>query len=143
MGVSVADRLGLIAAVRYALALGLDAIEAAVGTGRNRLRAGLATVPGVTVRDLGERQCGIVTFTVERRTVAGAGTLKPAVRRGVTVATGVAAWAPTWIDMTRAGLDEVVRASPHYFVSPERDRSGGRDRISRLTPMTRGFTQSA
>ncbi|MFD9737428.1 aminotransferase class V-fold PLP-dependent enzyme [Umezawaea sp. NPDC059074] len=112
---SVAARLGLVEAARYALGVGLDTIAAEVGDRAKRLRAGLADLPGVRVRDLGERQCGLVTFTVD-------GVAAPEVRDrlaevGVTVTASFVS--STRIDMAKRGLDEVVRASPHYFVSPE------------------------
>lgn len=112
---SVADRLGMIAAARYALAKGLDVIEAEVGDRAARLREGLAAIPGITVRDLGERRSGIVTFTSD---VVPAVELKDRLWRE-NVAVTVSQRGSTLIDMTRRGLDEVVRASPHYFVTPE------------------------
>lgn len=123
---SIADRLGLLAAVRYALSLGVDAITAAVRDRASRLRDGLSSVPGVTVHDLGADQCGIVSFTVD-------GLPAEEVRsrlwsRGVTVTvTGVLS---TQYDMTRRALPEVVRASPHYFVSPAQLD----DAVAALTP---------
>ncbi|GAA1352483.1 aminotransferase class V-fold PLP-dependent enzyme [Saccharothrix algeriensis] len=109
-----AARLGLVAAARYALDLGLGAIAEAVRDRAGRLRAGLAELPGVRVRDIGEQQAGLVTFTVEGRSaddvraaLAGEGVTVTASRRGSTL-----------LDMTRRGLDEVVRASPHYFIEP-------------------------
>jgi cysteine desulfurase/selenocysteine lyase len=111
---SVADRLGLIAAFRYALELGLDDIAAAVQDRGERLRTGLAEVPGVTVHDLGARRCGLVTFSVEG--VSAAEVRSRLRERHITVTlTGVSS---TRYDMTRRGLTEIVRASPHYFVSP-------------------------
>jgi cysteine desulfurase / selenocysteine lyase len=111
----VAERLGLISAARYALGLGIDNIVAAVADRAGRLRAGLAEVPGVQVRDIGHQRCGIVTFTVDG---SAADSIRGALRdRNVTVAVSTAASAR--IDMTLRGLDAVVRASPHYFVSPE------------------------
>jgi cysteine desulfurase / selenocysteine lyase len=112
---SIADRLGLIAAARYALSLGIEPIAAAVRSRAAHLRAGLSSVPGVTVHDLGADRCGIVSFTVDGRT-------PPEVKahlaeRGITVTvTGVTS---TQYDMTRRALPEVVRASPHYFVSEQ------------------------
>lgn len=111
---SVADRLGLISAFRYALDLGIDAIASAVRDRAGHLRAGLAEVPGVTVHDLGTTRCGLVTFSVEGVPAAA---VRDRLRdREITVTTtGVDS---TRFDMTRRGLDVIVRASPHYFVTP-------------------------
>lgn len=111
---SIADRLGLIAAARYALELGVDAIAAEVADRARRLREGLAALPGVIVRDIGERHAGIVTFTVDG--VPADRVRERLAAQGVTVTTSYAG--STLLDMTRRGLDEVVRASPHYFIEP-------------------------
>ncbi|NUT50646.1 MAG: aminotransferase class V-fold PLP-dependent enzyme, partial [Saccharothrix sp.] len=110
----VADRLGLIAAARHALAKGLDVIEREVGARAARLREGLDALPGVTVRDVGARKSGIVTFTVDG--LPANEVRDRLAREGVTVT--VSGASSTLLDMTRRGLDEVVRASPHYFVEP-------------------------
>ncbi|MGQ0841008.1 aminotransferase class V-fold PLP-dependent enzyme [Actinokineospora sp.] len=111
----VAERLGLIAAVRYALELGIGPIADAVGARADQLRAGLAELPGVTVRDLGKEQCGLVSFTVDG---APADEVRDRLREhGVTVT--VSGRTSTLYDMTRRDLDRVIRASPHYFVSPD------------------------
>ncbi|PSL57983.1 selenocysteine lyase/cysteine desulfurase [Saccharothrix carnea] len=112
---SVADRLGFIAAARYALAKGIDVIEREVGERAGRLREGLAALPGVTVRDPGVRKAGIVTFTVDGLTATEV--RDRLAEAGVTVT--VSGASSTLLDMTRRGLDEVVRASPHYFVEPD------------------------
>lgn len=123
---SVADRLGLIAAARYALDRGVDVIEAEVADRAKRLRDGLRAIPGITVRDLGERQAGIVTFTSEH---VPALELKERLwARNVAVT--VSLRGSTMIDMTKRGLDEVVRASPHYFVTHE-EIDQALERISR------------
>jgi cysteine desulfurase/selenocysteine lyase len=111
---SVADRLGLIAAAKYALNRGLDVIEQEVADRAKRLREGLDAIPGITVRDLGEQRSGIVTFTSE---TVPAMELKDRLWADK-VAVTVSQSGSTLIDMTRRGLDEVVRASPHYFVTP-------------------------
>jgi cysteine desulfurase / selenocysteine lyase len=111
---SVADRLGLVAACRYALDLGIDAIAAAVADRGEHLRDGLAELPGVTVHDLGSQRCGLVTFSVSG---VPAAEVRDRLRgKGVTVT--VSGVTSTRYDMARRGLDEIVRASPHYFVSP-------------------------
>ena len=60
-----AAQIGLGVAVEHALSWGIDAIAArndALATG---LRARLAEIPGVTVRDRGRQLCAITTFTVD------------------------------------------------------------------------------
>ncbi|MGH3622485.1 MAG: aminotransferase class V-fold PLP-dependent enzyme [Sciscionella sp.] len=109
----VAGRLGLIAAARYALDLGVEEIADAVRERADRARAGLATIPGVLVRDLGRRRCGLVSFTVDG--VDPTEVRDRLAERDITVT--VSAPQGTRIDMTERGLSGLVRASPHYFVS--------------------------
>lgn len=110
----LAGRLGLIAAAEYALGIGLDVIAAEVGDRSARARAGLAALPGVRVHDLGERPCGIVSFTVEGVDPYVA---RDALRaRGVTITVNLPE--SSQIDMVERGLSALLRASPHYFVSP-------------------------
>lgn len=116
----VAARLGLGAAVDYLLALGPEHVEQAVRARAERLRAGLSTLDGVTVRDPGRDRCGIVTFTVDG--VAPVDVRTVLAHRDITVTTSTRA--STMIDMDRRGIDAVTRASPHYFVSDgELDRA--------------------
>lgn len=110
----VAARLGLGAAVDYLLGLGVDEVVDALGYRAQHLRDGLDRIPGATVRDLGDRRSGIVSFTMD-------GWEPDAVRdalaqRSVTVT--VSHRSSTLLDMSARRLEAVVRASPHYFVSP-------------------------
>ena len=108
---SVAGRLGLGAAIRYLLDLGIDEVASAVSARAEFARTELAALPGVTVRDLGGHRSGIVSFTVEG--------VDPNAAREVLadndVTVTVSGRGSTWVDMTRRGLDGVLRASPHYF----------------------------
>lgn len=111
----VAARLGLGAAVRYLLDLGPEQVYAAIAERAGRLRAALGELPGVTVRDLGVAHSGIVSFTVD-------GTAPVAVRDrllGKDITVSVSHRGSTLLDMSARGLDSVVRASPHCFVSEE------------------------
>lgn len=112
---SIACRLGLGVAVRYALDLGLDAIEARVQALAKQLREELSTVKGVTVRDLGWRegatQCGIVTFTHD-------GVMPDELVRRMAEDRMVIRSSPrnaTLLDMDARRLEAVARASVHYY----------------------------
>ena len=110
----VAARLGLGAAVDYLLGLGVDAVAEAVAYRAGHVRDGLAAIDGVTVTDLGEELSGIVSFTVNGRDPQD---IRDALaERSVTVT--VSHRSSTLLDMTARNLQSVVRASPHYFVSP-------------------------
>lgn len=112
---SVAARLGLIAAARYALDIGMDTIGAQVCERGRLLRTALAAIPGVSTHDPGRERSGIVTFSV-------AGVPAEQVRdilweQGIVVTGGRGPAAR--IDMTARGITEFVRASPHYFVTEQ------------------------
>ena len=108
---AAATRLGFGVAVEYALALGLKKIERRVQDLAARLRERLAEVEGVTVRDLGRVRCGIVTFTCDGHSP---GEVMERLRaKGIAVRT--VERSSTRIDMEQRGLDELVRASVHYY----------------------------
>jgi selenocysteine lyase/cysteine desulfurase len=108
-----AGRLGLIAAARYLLDLGPAAVEREVTQRGAYLRTALAAIPGVTVHDLGTRKSGLVTFTVAG---LGAAEVREALAKR-NIAVSVTSRSSTFHDMSRRGLNEMVRASPHYFVT--------------------------
>jgi selenocysteine lyase/cysteine desulfurase len=106
-----AAKVGLGVAVDYALGLGIGEIWKRVHELGERLRAQLSELDGVSVRDLGETRCGIVTFDTTR---AGAGEIKAALAReriNVTVAPP----SSTLLDARERDLPELVRASVHYY----------------------------
>jgi cysteine desulfurase/selenocysteine lyase len=108
---AAATQLGFGVAIEYALALGLKKIERRVQDLAARLRERLAEVEGVTVRDLGRIRCGIVTFTCDGHSP---GEVMQRLRaKGIAVRT--VERSSTRIDMERRGLDELVRASVHYY----------------------------
>ena len=107
----VAGRVGLAAAVDYALNLGLPAIEARITALADRLRDRLATIAGVTVHDQGVRRCGIVTFTKDgepperlARRLAG---------HDMSISVSSAPYAR--LDLGARGLPSIARASVHCF----------------------------
>jgi selenocysteine lyase/cysteine desulfurase len=108
---SVANQLGLGAAVDYALALGVDAIAERVVALAASLRAQLASVPGLVLHDRGVEQCGIVTFTVDGVDVYELAASLREQRINISVST---------IDFARydfeaRDLTAVNRASVHYY----------------------------
>ena len=128
----VAGRLGLKAAVEHLLELGPHEVEQAVRRNAAVLRGALAELSGVTVQDVGANLSGIVSFTVD-------GVDPHVVRERLhdqRVTVSVSGLASTRLDMTSRGLDAVVRASPHYFVSPDDlDRAAEAVARSRRTPV--------
>jgi len=111
----VAARLGLGAAVEYLLALGVEEVEAAVRARAELLRSLLRELDGVTVADLGRQPSGIVSFVVDG--IPAEAVREALAERRITVT--VSGRSSTLLDMTDRGLDALVRASPHYFVSEE------------------------
>ncbi|MFT3771356.1 MAG: aminotransferase class V-fold PLP-dependent enzyme [Minicystis sp.] len=106
-----AGKIALGVAVDYARSFDLQAIRDRVGAVADALRAGLAEIPGVVVRDLGVVRCGIVSFTVEGR---DPGWIMARLReQGINVWTS--SQPSTRLDMEARGLTSVVRASVHYY----------------------------
>ncbi|XXT19504.1 aminotransferase class V-fold PLP-dependent enzyme [Sorangium sp. So ce429] len=107
----IAGRLGLGAAIDYALRLGLPAIRDRVFALAERLRARLAELPGVAVRDVGAQRCGIVTFTRAGEDAAAVKARLGAQAIHVSVSTA----AGTLLDFEARGIPDLVRASVHYY----------------------------
>lgn len=108
---SYALRAGFGAAIDYADAVGIDAIEARVTYLANHCRALLGQHTPIQLRDIGKHQCGIVSFTVQgeepaeiTRKMAGAGFV-----------VGVSPASSTRIDAERRNLPTVLRIAPHYY----------------------------
>jgi selenocysteine lyase/cysteine desulfurase len=109
----VAGKIGLGVAIDYALGWGVEAIRERVYALAGALRERLAALDGVTVRDRGDERCGIVTFTAEGVAPDAIKTALAARRINVTVSRR----SSTRLDMEARELEEVVRASVHYYNS--------------------------
>jgi selenocysteine lyase/cysteine desulfurase len=110
-----AARLGLGVAVEYALALGLDEIEARCLELGNTLRTELCRLPGVRVHDLGLRPSAIVSFSIDGH---DADAVKASLADArINVSTSRAS--STLLDATARALPTVLRASPHYYNSED------------------------
>lgn len=108
---NMAAKLGLGVAVDYALAWGMEPIEARLCELAETLRGRLGLLPGVTVHDAGSRRCGIVSFSLEN--VAAEVVQATLAKAGIN--TTVSSPASTLIDATRRRLPDMVRASLHYY----------------------------
>jgi hypothetical protein len=71
----------------------------------------LEEIPGVTVRDIGAEQCGIVTFTADGIEAEQVQQALAEHSMNVTISTVES----TRFDMEARGLNEIVRASVHYY----------------------------
>ena len=108
---SYVNVLGLGAAIRQALDLGLDAIgqrSAALGA---RLRDQLSELPGVTTHDLGQTRCAIVTAKIDGLPAQQAATELG--RAAVNVSTTIPQDNP--LDTEDRGVHPLIRFSPHYY----------------------------
>jgi selenocysteine lyase/cysteine desulfurase len=106
-----AGKLGLGAAVDYALALDPESTWTRIEALGASLRSRLSGVDGVVVHDKGERRGGIVTFTVD-------GVDAEVVKASLTAAgvnTSVSPPEYAHYDLPHRGLPALVRASVHYY----------------------------
>ena len=111
----LAGRIGLGVAIDHALGWGLDAIAERNASLAGSLRALLAEIPGVTVRDRGAQLCAITTFTVDG--VHAEEVVDRLRVDGINVTASTATSAQ--LDLPHRGLDAVVRASVHYVTTDD------------------------
>lgn len=112
---SVASQLGLGAAVDYAMAWGLEAIEARITELAAGLRGRLGDIPGVTLRDKGAHKCGIVTASLDAHDPAEVTAELSA--QGITP--NVIPPYMAFFDSNVRGLPPLLRASVHYYNTVE------------------------
>ena len=122
-----AAKIGLGVAVDYALAMGIDAIEARVTALAARLRSSLAAIPGATVHDRGARLCGIVSFTVGSQPADDVSRWL----REQRINTSVARAEHARLAGPGRAPGDVVRASVHYYNTDD-DLDVLCDRVGRL-----------
>ena len=106
-----AANLGLGAAVDYALAIGMDEIEARCRALSASLRDQLQAIPGAKLYDLGPNPAAIVTFSLPGVTAEAA--KQKLSLEGINVS--ASAPSSTLLDATARALPVLLRASPHYY----------------------------
>jgi len=110
-----AGKLGLGAAVDYALELGVEATCERLCGLADSLRTSLDELEGVSVQDKGAVRGGIVTFTVDG--VDSADVKAELSTQRINTTTSPASHAR--LDLGHRGLDSLVRASVHYYNTSE------------------------
>ena len=118
--VGYVNLLGLGAAVRQALDLGVDAIAPRTLALGAQLRERLDALPGVSTHDLGSNRCAIVTAKVDGAPTADV--VAALSHAGVNVTATVPEH--TQFDSEVRDVHPLVRLSPHYYnTEAELDRA--------------------
>lgn len=108
-----AGQAALGVAIDYAMAWGVENIEARICALAATLRERLAALPSVTVTDTGVERCGLVTFVKDGTSAAQ---IKDALADHA-INVSVAEGSGSLVSFRQRGLDAVVRASVHYYNS--------------------------
>ena len=106
-----AGKAALGAAMDYAMGWGLENIKARIYELATSLRAQLSDIPGVTLTDLGEEKCGIVTWMKDGLVPGEFKQL--ALHHGINIS--VSGDSGSRVTYDRRGLKQTVRSSVHYI----------------------------
>ena len=110
-----AGKYALGVAIEYALNWGLDVIQQRVYSLADYLREQLDGNSEILVEDVGIEKCGIVTFRSNSRNAYDIKALLSSNNVNVSVSDG----SGSLISFEQRGLDQLVRASVHYFNTKE------------------------
>lgn len=109
--VSFANKIGLTTAIEYLLKLGVENTWQRIQMLSKLLRQELSKISSITLHDVGEQQCGIVTFTHANMTPM---VLKKYLRTH-NVNISVILPETSYLDMTAKHIEQLARASVHYY----------------------------
>ena len=107
--------LGLGAAARYALDVGVDVAHERAWALAARLREGFGSIAGVRVLDRGRTPCAIVTLAIEGRDARDIA--QRFLERGINVNSSLREYGH--YDFAEKGVDTALRVSPHYYNTEE------------------------
>ena len=110
-----AGKYALAVAIDYALSWGLDSIQQRIYGLADYLRNQLSNLDDITVTDEGIEKCGIVTFTSRSRDADNIKKILAEKKINVSVSDG----SGMLVSFQQRGLEQLVRASVHYFNTEE------------------------
>ena len=108
---NIAARIGLGAAVDYAMSWGLAEIYLRIRFLAQKLRESLDVIDGITVRDKGSEKCGIVTFSIDG--LSAEEFQKKMRAKNINV--GLSKRNCALVDLDEWGVDSIVRCPVHYY----------------------------
>ena len=108
---NTAGIIGLGVAIDYLLDIGIDDASARLRSLADTARIALATVPGITVRDIGAEKGGLVTFDYAGKT---AGSVKAHLTENK-INTSITTVSSTRFDLQKRNIEELIRSSFHYY----------------------------
>ncbi|MTI33471.1 aminotransferase class V-fold PLP-dependent enzyme [Xanthovirga aplysinae] len=115
MECNFANKLGFGVAVEYALKVGVENIWSRIVELARYLRKELTKIPALEVKDLGVEQCGIVSIAIPKVDLFE---LRDNLKyQGIN--TSVIIPSGTLLDMESRGLNQLLRASVHYYNTRE------------------------
>ncbi len=103
--------LGMGAAARYALEVGIDVAAARAHALAAEVRLAVGALPGVRPLDRGPRLCALATFAVEGHE----GRELVLALRASGINTSAQSREDAVIDLDRKGVSSLIRISPHYY----------------------------
>jgi selenocysteine lyase/cysteine desulfurase len=107
--------LGLGAAARYALNVGIDVASRRAFSLAQHVRDSLREIPGIQVLDGGHSQCAIVTASIENRDARDL--VEELSRLGINTTVSL-----KWyglLDLGEKNVESAIRISPHYYNTQE------------------------
>jgi len=108
-------RAGLGAAVRHAMMLGLEQIQARAWELARYARTELSCIEGATLRDIGQQQCAIVSLTIDG--LDPEATVQSLRRQKINI--GSSQPSSTRLDSESRQLPALLRVAPHYYNTHE------------------------
>lgn len=108
---NLAGKAGLTAAINYAMKLGLDNTWKRIQELSIYAREKLKNIDGITLHDLGQQQCGIITLTHNK--ISCEALFEKLTNLNINTAVATQKYA--LVDMQQRKLESVLRVSIHYY----------------------------